>query len=116
MREDKPRLVERYPLVIPGAVATLFLLGALAEWPYGYYRLVRIVVCGACVWVGLFAHAQKRGWAVAVFTFIAVLFNPVLPIHLTRQIWLPIDLITAALFVLASFTVTERHGESGERE
>jgi len=32
----------------------------------------------------------------ALFAVVAVLFNPVLPIYMYRQSWLPVDLVAAA--------------------
>lgn len=79
------------------------LLGALADWPYGYYQLLRFVVCGVSVYVAFTAYNLQKMWAVWLFGFIALLFNPLIPFHLSRQLWQPIDLICAVLFVLGIF-------------
>jgi len=77
------------------------LLLTLAPWPYGYYQLLRFVVCGAAVYVAVTAYKWQRTWVTWLFGFIAVLFNPLIPIHLSRDIWQPIDLISAILFLVA---------------
>ncbi|GAG59522.1 unnamed protein product, partial [marine sediment metagenome] len=38
---------------------------------------------------------------------IGLLFNPLIPIHLTRDIWQPIDLICALLFIVIIFILKE---------
>ncbi len=43
-----------------------------------------------------------------LFGFIALLFNPLIPIHLSREIWQPIDVICALLFVIAAIVLKEQ--------
>jgi Family of unknown function (DUF6804) len=71
---------------------------ALAPWPYGYYQLLRFVVCGVSAYVAFMAYTGQKIWAAWLFAFIAVLFNPMTPIHLSRELWQAIDLICAILF------------------
>ena len=85
-------------LVIPCIVASLMLILALLDMPYGYYTLLRLVVCGMGVFVAIFAYNSRKFWAVYLFGFIAVLFNPLVPIHLDREIWRGIDIVCAVLF------------------
>ena len=80
-------------------VALLIL--ALLPWPYGFYNLLRLVVCVVSAWL---AYEQWRyddavsGWVVAL-SIAALLYNPLLPIHLTREIWMVLNLVTAGLFL-----------------
>jgi hypothetical protein len=39
---------------------------------------------------------------------VALLFNPVVPVHLTREIWFFIDLAVAAIFAVYALTVARR--------
>jgi hypothetical protein len=87
------------PHLIPALVAALMLFGALGQWSYGYYQLLRFVVCGAGVFVAYAAYVYQTMWATWLFGFIAVLFNPFIPIHLTREMWQPVDLICGAFFL-----------------
>ncbi|MCY3817867.1 MAG: hypothetical protein OXH52_00680 [Gammaproteobacteria bacterium] len=80
----------------------ILLAGALLPWPYGYYELLRLAVCAASAWI---AYEQWRhddgvsGWVVA-FGGMAMLYNPLMPIHLTREIWSVLNLASASAFVL----------------
>ena len=85
-------------LVIPCIVASLMLILALFDMPYGYYTLLRIIVCGIGVFVAISAYNSRKFWAIYLFGFIAVLFNPLVPIHLDREIWQTIDIVCAVLF------------------
>ncbi len=98
----------RYPLVIPAGTAAVLLLAALAPWPYGYFVFLRWVVCLAALLVVFRAHEIERAWAVWTLGLVAILFNPLLPIYLTRELWAPIDVLTAVLFGVAIVTLREK--------
>jgi hypothetical protein len=99
--------MDKRPLLIPSLIATAMLLGALADWPYGYYQLLRLVVCGVSVYVAFMAYGWQKMWVVWLFGFIALLFNPLIPIHLSRELWQPIDVICAILFVVTAIVLRE---------
>ena len=82
-------------------VPAVALIVALADLPYGYYTLLRITVT-ICACVLIYTTYQSRGTpTLGVFLFggIALLFNPIVPVHLTREIWTPIDIAVAIVFV-----------------
>ena len=77
------------------------LFGAVAEWPYGYYTFLRWLTCIASIFVVFQAFYKNIDWAKVVFIVIAILFNPIAPIYLSRSTWIPLDIITAILFIFA---------------
>jgi len=97
--------LDRRPHLIPAAIAGLMLLAALGDWPYGYYQLLRFVVCGVGGYVAWLSYHSKHLWAAWLFGFVAVLFNPLAPFHLSREIWQPVDLASAVLFLMAIVVV-----------
>jgi len=93
--------------LIPAA----FLIGAIAPLPYGYYTLLRFVVCIAVVWIAVLDYQRTKSvglWTV-VFGIAAIAFNPFVPVYLTRDIWFFLDLGTAALLGAHLWT-TRRSG------
>jgi len=85
-------------------ICAVLLFLALIKLPIGYYTILRIVVTiGAAAIV---AKEFKHGiniWVI-VFGFIAVIFNPILPVYLhDKAIWMPIDLICGIIFFVKSF-------------
>lgn len=88
-------------------MAILILLGALAPWPYGYYQLLRFVVCPVGGYVAFLAYKWQKFWATWLFGIIAVLFNPFISIHLSRELWQPVDLVCALLFTFIIFILRE---------
>ena len=83
-------------------ILSIFMLfGAIAEWSYGYYILLRWITCITSLLVAFQAFEKNIDWAKVVFIVIAILFNPLVPIYLSRSIWIPLDIITAVLFIYA---------------
>ena len=95
-----------------GRVATIaMLLAAVGPWPYDSFTLMRFAVCAVTTFGAYQAYKNTRAavtapqrtrqqvWAWA-FALIAFLFNPLIPVHLTRATWTVID-IGVALVILA---------------
>ena len=82
---------------------------ALVDLPIGYYTFLRIVVTiGA---IGAIISETENGINFWVITFgiIVILFNPIIPIYLNdKYAWMPIDIITAVLFLIKSFTLNKQ--------
>jgi len=92
-------ILEKRPHIVPCIIAAIMLLLALLPWPYGYYQLLRFVVCGASVYAAFMTYQWQKILATWIFGFIAVLFNPIVPIHLSRELWQPIDIICGVIFI-----------------
>jgi len=107
-------IFDKRPHLIPAIIAATMLLGALARWPYGYYQLLRLVVCGVSIYIAVMAYQWQKMWAMWVFGFIAVLFNPLIPIHLSLEIWQPIDIVCAALFIVIAFVL--KKADEGKKQ
>lgn len=84
-------------------ISAIFLfLAAFGNWPYGFYTLLRIIVCASAIYVSWLAHvSEQRNIWVSVFFLIGILFNPFIPIHLERTMWKPID-YSVAMFMIIS--------------
>jgi len=82
----------------------LLLLGIPAGWPYSYYVLLRwiILISSAIVAFGFF-NSKLQAWAL-IFGAVAILFNPLIPIYMSKQTWIIFDFIGACLFFIAGFS------------
>lgn len=81
--------------------AIAMLLWALGEHSYGYYTLVRWVVFGVAGYLSFSAARRAAaGWA-WLFGVTALLFNPLWPVLLGREIWRVVDLVVAAVLVIS---------------
>ena len=86
----------------------LLLLGMLNGWPYGYYIILRWVVCGVATFNAVgFSKSKLTGW-VLVFGVLAFLFNPIIPVYLNKSSWVGIDLVSAIVFFLSAYSIKEK--------
>ena len=90
---------------IPQAIVIPMLLWALNPTnPYGYYILLRWVCCAAFVYLAIQAwNLKKSGW-VWILGVTAAIYNPILRVHSTREMWSIVNLVTIGLAV-ASISV-----------
>ncbi len=96
----------------PAIVSLAFLVVALfGRWPYGFYTLMRFVVCESGVFLALRANEIKKSLWVWLMGGIAVLFNPLLPIRVHRSDGQFLDLITAVLFAISIPVITKKRNE-----
>ncbi|MCY3674966.1 MAG: hypothetical protein OXH65_09415 [Paracoccaceae bacterium] len=87
------------PLVWFGPVLILVL--ATLPWPYGYYIFLRILIASTCALIVFYQwkHDDAISSWVFIFVGVGILYNPFMPIHLTREIWIILNIITAGLFI-----------------
>ena len=107
IRDNVPGARERYSIALRHhpwlwLLPVVLLLLALGPWPYGYYVLLRLVVCCVCAVLAWQQWQIEDGASAWVVTMggIAVLYNPVLPIHLTREIWVMLNPLVAVALVM----------------
>jgi hypothetical protein len=80
------------------------LLAAFWRFSAGWQIMLEILICvGALLVAGQAAHRSKYLWG-AGFAAIAVLFNPISPLALSRRLFLWLDLVCIGAF-LASLAV-----------
>lgn len=86
------------------AVASLV---AIFPLPYGYYTLLRIVVTIGCIVYLVSNYEGELTRGVVTFGIILILFNPLIPIWLSKPIWIPIDIVVACVFCYAGYSIEE---------
>jgi len=96
---NKGTVVIPYQLIIVPV-----LLVAMLPMPYGYYTLVRLICCAMFVdlTVRLLANTDNPkldGWRFLWFltAFCAILYNPFIPVHLTKEIWTVTNLVSLGI-------------------
>ena len=91
---------------IPQVIVILMLLWALNPLnPYGCYILLRWVCCAVFVYLAIQAwNIEKQGW-VWILGVTAAIYNPILRIHSTREMWSIVNLITIGLAVASIFVL-----------
>ncbi len=83
----------------PAIISIILLLLAIVDGlPYGYFVFLRLIVCASAAYLAVQAHEiEKVAWS-WIMGAVAVLFNPVLPLHMDRSVWQLLDLIAAMIF------------------
>jgi hypothetical protein len=80
------------------------LIGASGRHPYSYFTMLRWLACSAAVLLVWRGAVQGVKWAWALVP-LAILFNPIAPIHFSRDTWQTLDIAAAVVMVLAMILV-----------
>lgn len=97
---------------IPQIIGVAMLAWALVPAnPYGYYIFLRIVVFGIFAFLAIKANDLKLvGW-VWVLAITAIVYNPIIRVHLNRDIWSVVNVATIVLLIATVFVLREEtHG------
>jgi uncharacterized membrane protein len=86
-----------------GAVGLL--IWALDDHSYGYFTFLRIIVCCVAAYCAVLASEQQKDSWTWILGGIAVLFNPIIPLHMDRETWKLIDTIVAIVLLVSFFFV-----------
>lgn len=98
----------RFGLIFIRLVAVIMLLWALTDNPYGYYILLRWVVCSTFVYCAIGAYRTgNESWA-WIFGVIASVYNPIFPLHLGRPIWSLVNVVSVVLIIVSLFRLKEK--------
>jgi hypothetical protein len=84
-------------------IAPLVVMGiGVLPMPYGYYNILRVVVCVSAVFMAVRAMKSEKGQLVPwLFGGLALLYNPILPVHLNdRAIWMMVNAFAAIVFIV----------------
>ncbi|MBA7475937.1 hypothetical protein ES705_08742 [subsurface metagenome] len=82
-------------------IAAIFLFVAIGSDPYSYYIILRIITCGVSLCGIWYAYRVRKFLWLWVFSAIAVLFNPIIPIYLKKDVWIGIDLAVIIVFLIS---------------
>jgi len=82
-------------------IMVVLLVVAAFPVPYGYYSLLKIMACGVFIWAAIIAYSKELSYLPWIFVTLAVLFNPIIPIYLPKELWVPVDIGAAILLFLS---------------
>jgi len=86
----------------------ILLLAIPSGWAYDFYILLRwIIFITSLIVANGFYKSKLNNWML-VFGGIAFLFNPIVPVHLTKSSWVLIDFVAAVLFFLATLSIEQK--------
>jgi len=99
-------------LLVPAGVA----LAAILPLPIDAYHLVRWIVAGVCAFGAYEIFQSKNIEKVkgAILLVIVFVFNPLIPLYLTRGTWVIIDIVVAGFLIWVSFDPRVLDNSEGE--
>lgn len=89
--------MKAFPIPLLVAATALF-FALVPSLPYGYFQLLRFLVCGVSCYGAFMAMERSNKTWMWLFICLAVLFNPIIKIRFDREIWQVIDAAAGLLF------------------
>tara|TARA_B100000029_G_scaffold472494_1_gene513051 strand:- start:475 stop:792 length:318 start_codon:yes stop_codon:yes gene_type:complete len=90
--------------------AVLLIIAPLISFPYGFYTLVRLIVSVTSGFI--IYHSYKEAGGIneisIIFALILILYNPLAPVHLSREIWMPINFITSGIYIYGFYKIKKK--------
>jgi len=86
-------------------IASIMLFVGVAPLPYGYYMLLRFVATGVFIWAAFIAYDRNHESLLWVYGVLAILFNPLIKIHLPKELWAVIDVGSGILLLATKSTI-----------
>jgi hypothetical protein len=83
----------------------LLLLGIPTGWPYSYYIFLRWAIFILSIYTTYVCYVSKLTVWTLILGGIALLFNPIMPIYLSKSTWVLLDFLSAVVFFIAIFSV-----------
>jgi len=76
-------------------ILSILLFLCLADMPYGFYQLVRLLALAGFAVLAFVANKEGRQTEMIVYIILAILFQPLFKIALGRELLNVVDVITA---------------------
>jgi len=91
--------------------AIFLVIAPLVKFPYGFYVLLRLIVSvsSAVIIYRSYNDTKSINPTIIVYGLILLIFNPIIPVHLSREIWLPIDFLVAAIYGYSYLKLTKNN-------
>ena len=90
MNRPIPPLAFIVPMVVLGI--------GLLPMSYGFYTFLRLAVFGCGWFIAYRRYKEDQTNTAVIFGLITLAYNPLIPVFLSRPIWLPVDLLVIWLF------------------
>lgn len=99
---------EKQSIVPKSFIVMMMVMLGIALLPiryYGYYVLLKIVICGGSAFLAAIAYGDGRKYLVWFGGGLAVLYNPIIRFPLGRELWIVVNILTIILLIVAMKTL-----------
>jgi hypothetical protein len=79
-------------------LSIILLCIALLPLPYGYYILLKLIICFSCIREIIVGNKDNVD-ELLILSAIIVLYNPLIKMPLGKPIWSVVNLLTASYFI-----------------
>ena len=89
--------------VLPIVIAIILFI-SIADLPYGFYTIMRIVVPLLSIIYLFFAYMIKEEFSLMLIPniLIVILWNPILPVYMDKETWIGIDAIVGVIEIIVA--------------
>ena len=83
--------------------AVMLFIAPIFEFPYGFYTFLRIIILLSSALMIYVCYSYSKGIDLIcmIFIVILILYNPLIPVKLSREIWTPINFMTSGVYIWA---------------
>ena len=102
---------EKQSIVPKSFIVMMMVMLGIALLPiryYGYYVLLKIVICGGCAFLAAIAYGDGRKYLVWFEGGLAVLYNPIIRFPLGRELWMVINILTIIVLIAVMKSTKQR--------
>ena len=100
---SEPTTLAAWKSLAPHLLASALLLWALFPFnPYSYYSVMRWIVSALFIFLAVQSYEKRRDIWVWIWGVTAGIYNPLLPVHATRDFWSVLNVATVAILVYAA--------------
>ena len=102
---------EKQSIVPKSFIVMMMVMLGIALLPiryYGYYVLLKIVICGGCAFLAANAYDAGRKHLVWFMGGLAVLYNPIIRFPLGRELWMVINILTIIVLIAVMKSTKQR--------
>lgn len=102
---------EKQSIVPKSFIVMMMVMLGIALLPiryYGYYVLLKIVICGGCAFLAAIAYGDGRKHLVWFMGGLAVLYNPIIRFPLGRELWMVINILTIIVLIAVMKSTKQR--------
>ena len=94
--------------LLPGVI---LLIAPIFSLPYGFYTFLRLAVSVSAIFIIYNSFKTNKGVNVIliIFAIILILYNPLFPVHLTRELWMPINFVSSAIYFYGFYKVNKNN-------
>lgn len=98
--------------------AGLLIASNLITFPVDFDTFVKMIICFSSGTIIFYAFKSAKGIneTIIIFSLILILFNPVIPIYIDRELWLPINLLTSGIYIYGYFNVLKNSKISSSKK